>query len=63
MFSVAIYYWAMAVALPTEEIEQMVNEVVPDEEEGRSSLPGPNAIRARWADGSGTPGCCPPGHT
>ena len=34
VFSVAIYYWAMAVALPTEEIEEMVNEVVLPEEEG-----------------------------
>jgi amino acid transporter len=33
VFSLAIYYWAMAVALPTAEIEHMVNEVVPDEEE------------------------------
>jgi hypothetical protein len=34
IFSVAIYYWAMQVALPTEEIEEMVNEVVLPEEEG-----------------------------
>ena len=34
VFSVAIYYWALAVALPTEEIEEMVNEVVLPEEEG-----------------------------
>jgi amino acid transporter len=33
VFSVIIYYWAMAVALPSAEIERMVNEVVPDEEE------------------------------
>jgi amino acid transporter len=33
VFSVVIYYWAMAVALPTAEIERMVNEVVPEEEE------------------------------
>jgi amino acid transporter len=30
-FSVAIYYWALAVALPTAQIEAMVNEVVPEE--------------------------------
>jgi amino acid transporter len=34
VFSLIIYYWAMAVALPTEEIESMVNEVVLPEEEG-----------------------------
>jgi amino acid transporter len=34
VFSVAIYYWAMAVALPAAEIEEMVNEVVLPEEEG-----------------------------
>jgi amino acid transporter len=34
VFSLVIYYWAMAVALPTEEIEAMVNEVVLPEEEG-----------------------------
>ena len=34
IFSVAIYYWALSVALPTEEIEEMVNEVVLPEEEG-----------------------------
>jgi hypothetical protein len=34
VFSVIIYYWAMQVALPTEEIEEMVNEVVLPEEEG-----------------------------
>jgi hypothetical protein len=34
LFSVAIYYWALQVALPTEEIEEMVNEVVLPEEEG-----------------------------
>jgi amino acid transporter len=33
VFSLLIYYWAMAVALPSAEIERMVNEVVPDEEE------------------------------
>jgi amino acid transporter len=34
VFSVAIYYWALAVALPAEEIEEMVSEVVLPEEEG-----------------------------
>jgi hypothetical protein len=34
IFSVIIYYWALSVALPTEEIEEMVNEVVLPEEEG-----------------------------
>jgi amino acid transporter len=33
-FSAVIYYWAMAVALSTEEIEEMVSEVVLPEEEG-----------------------------
>jgi hypothetical protein len=33
VLSLLIYYWAMAVALPSAEIERMVNEVVPDEEE------------------------------
>jgi hypothetical protein len=39
VFSLIIYYWALAVALPTEEIEHMVNEVVPDEEEGLPAMP------------------------
>jgi amino acid transporter len=34
LFSAAIYYWAMAVALTSEEIEEMVSEVVLPEEEG-----------------------------
>jgi amino acid transporter len=34
VFSTAIYFWAMQVALPSEEIEEMVNEVVLPEEEG-----------------------------
>jgi amino acid transporter len=34
VFSVAIYYWAMAVALPSAVIEEMVTEVVLPEEEG-----------------------------
>jgi amino acid transporter len=39
VLSLVIYYWALAVALPTEEIERMVNEVVPDEEEGLPGMP------------------------
>ena len=31
-FSLVIYYWAIAVSLPPDEITQMINEVVPDEE-------------------------------
>jgi amino acid transporter len=34
VFSLVIYYWAMQVALPSEEILEMVNEVVLPEEEG-----------------------------
>jgi amino acid transporter len=34
LFSVAIYFWAMAVSLSAEEIEEMVSEVVLPEEEG-----------------------------
>ena len=34
VLSAIIYYWAMAVALPAEEIEEMVSEVVLPEEEG-----------------------------
>jgi amino acid transporter len=34
VFSAIIYFWAMAVALPTERIEEMIGEVeLPDEEE------------------------------
>ncbi len=33
-FSLVIYYWAMAVALPADEIEEMIEEVVLPEEEG-----------------------------
>ena len=39
VLSLVIYYWALAVSLSTEEIEHMVNEVVPDEEEGLAPLP------------------------
>jgi amino acid transporter len=34
IFSLVIYYWALAVALPTEEINEMIDEVVTPEEEG-----------------------------
>jgi hypothetical protein len=34
VFSLIVFYWAMAVALPTERIEQMIGEVVLPEEEG-----------------------------
>jgi amino acid transporter len=34
VFSLIVYYWAMAVALPAERIEQMIGEVVLPEEEG-----------------------------
>lgn len=40
VFSVAIYYWAMAVALPREQIEAMVEQVVLPEEEGLSGVSG-----------------------
>jgi hypothetical protein len=33
VFSVAIYYWALAVSLPTEQIQAMIDEVVVPEEE------------------------------
>jgi hypothetical protein len=41
VFSLVIYYWAIAVALPTDRIEQMIGEVVLPEEEGigRPTLP------------------------
>jgi amino acid transporter len=40
IFSLAIYYWAMAVALPTERIEEMIGEVVlPEEEDVAASEP------------------------
>jgi hypothetical protein len=34
LFSFAIFYWAMQVCLPQEEIEEMMQEVVLPEEEG-----------------------------
>src|ERR671933_580700 len=39
VYSLISYYWALAVALPTVEIERMVNEVVPAEEEGLAGMP------------------------
>jgi hypothetical protein len=40
IFSAIIYFWAMAVALPTERIEEMVGDVVlPDEEDAAASEP------------------------
>jgi amino acid transporter len=41
VFSLAIYYWALAVALPSAEIQRMVDEVVPDEEGDLIELPVP----------------------
>jgi hypothetical protein len=32
VFSLIIYFWAMAVALPTERIQRMIDEVVVPEE-------------------------------
>ena len=39
VFSLVIYYWALEVALPTEEIERMIEEVVLPEEEDLGELP------------------------
>jgi hypothetical protein len=40
IFSAIIYFWAMAVALPTERIEQMIGDVVlPEEEDIAASEP------------------------
>jgi amino acid transporter len=39
VFSLVIYYWALAVALPTEQIEHMVNDVVTPENEGLPDMP------------------------
>ena len=42
IFSAAIYYWAMAVALPTERIEEMIGDVVlPEEEEADAAASEP----------------------
>jgi len=38
-FSLVIYYWALAVALPAEEIERMIEEVVLPEEEDLGQIP------------------------
>jgi amino acid transporter len=38
LFSLAIYYWALSVALSSEEIEEMVSEVVLPEEEGMEPI-------------------------
>jgi amino acid transporter len=40
VFSLGIYYWALAVALPTEEIRRMIDEVVLPEEEDILDVPG-----------------------
>ena len=34
VFSLVIYYWAIAVALPREKIQNMIDQVVLPEEEG-----------------------------
>jgi amino acid transporter len=39
VFSLVIYYWALEVSLPTEEIERMIEEVVLPEEEDLAELP------------------------
>jgi amino acid transporter len=40
IFSAIIYFWAMAVALPTERIEEMVGDVVlPEDEDAAASEP------------------------
>ena len=39
VFSLLIYYWALTVALPADQIERLVNEVVTPEEEGLDGLP------------------------
>jgi amino acid transporter len=43
IFSAIIYYWAMAVALPTERIEAMIGDVVLPEEEGIGGADEPMA--------------------
>ena len=45
VFSAIIYYWAMAVALPAERIEEMIGDVVLPEEEGigEAATAGPSA--------------------
>jgi amino acid transporter len=39
IFSAIIYFWAMAVALPTERIEEMIGDVVLPEEDGSADEP------------------------
>jgi len=39
VFSLAIYYWALHVALPTAKIEEMVNQVVLPEEGELGGVP------------------------
>jgi amino acid transporter len=39
VFSLAIYYWAMRVALPAEKIDRLIGEVVLPEEEGIAGAP------------------------
>jgi amino acid transporter len=41
VFSLIIYYWALAVALPAAQIEHMVSDVVAPEEEGLPGVPVP----------------------
>ena len=43
IFSAIIYYWAIAVALPRERIEQMIGDVVLPEEEGMAAADEPLA--------------------
>jgi hypothetical protein len=38
VWSLVVYYWAMAVALPKEKIEEMLHEVVDLEEEGMAPV-------------------------
>ena len=40
VFSVVIYYWALAVSLQAEQIEEMLEEVVLPEEEGMGAPAG-----------------------
>jgi hypothetical protein len=39
VFSLVTYSWALAVALPSAEIETIVNEVVAAEDEGLVDMP------------------------
>jgi hypothetical protein len=41
LFSLAVYFWAMAVALPAGRIEQMIGEVVLPEGEGTATADEP----------------------